>query len=317
MRIAESIADLVGNTPLVKIRSASEESGATIVGKLESTNPLSSVKDRIAVAMINAAEKSGILKKGGTIVEPTSGNTGIGLAFVAAARGYRLILTMPETMSMERRRLLKALGAELVLTPGDKGMNGAVERAGEIHGRNPGSFMPQQFENQANPAIHRLTTADEIWRDTEGTVDIFVAAIGTGGTITGCGEALKQRKPSLKVVAVEPDESAVLSGESPGSHRIQGIGAGFIPGVLNTEIYDEIIRVSSGEAAAMTRALAKKDGILAGISAGANVLAAVRVGSRHENRGKTIVTIICDTGERYLSTWIYADPGEQSAVTCS
>ncbi|MBD3347413.1 MAG: cysteine synthase A [Chitinivibrionales bacterium] len=317
MKIAESITDLVGDTPLLKIRSASEESRATIVGKLESANPLSSVKDRIAVAMINAAEKSGLLKKNGMIVEPTSGNTGIGLAFVAASRGYRLVLTMPETMSIERRRLLKALGAELILTPGEKGMNGAVVKAEEIQKENPGSFMPQQFKNPSNPAIHRLTTAEEIWRDTDGKLDIFVAAIGTGGTITGCGELLKKRNPSIRVVAVEPDESAVLSGEASGPHKIQGIGAGFIPDVLNVKIYDEIVRINSEDAAAMTRKMAKEDGILAGISAGANVLAAVRVGSRPENKGKMIVTIICDTGERYLSTWIYGDSNNRNSQTCS
>ncbi|MFW5775640.1 MAG: cysteine synthase A, partial [Chitinivibrionales bacterium] len=261
MKIAETMTDLVGNTPLVKIHSLSEETGATVVGKLENMNPMSSVKDRIAVAMIGAAEKAGHLKKGGLIVEPTSGNTGIGLAFVAASRGYRLILTMPETMSMERRKLLKALGAQLVLTPGDKGMNGAVNKAEEIQAQNPGSFMPQQFKNPANPAVHRRTTAEEIWKDTDGKVDIFVAGVGTGGTITGVGEVLKERNPNVQVVAVEPDTSPVLSGGSPGPHKIQGIGAGFIPDVVNKEIFDEVLKVSSEDAGRMTRKLAQKEGI--------------------------------------------------------
>jgi cysteine synthase A len=305
MKIANNMTELVGNTPLVTIRNLSRESGATIVGKLEYFNPMSSVKDRIACAMINAAEKSGQLKPGGLIVEPTSGNTGIGLAFIAASRGYRIILTMPETMSQERRKLLKVLGAELVLTPGEKGMRGAIEKAEAIVGENPGSFMPQQFKNPANPAIHRLTTAEEIWRDTDGKIDIFVAAVGTGGTITGCGELFKQRNPAVKVIAVEPAESPVLSGGKPGQHKIQGIGAGFVPEVLDTRIYDEIITIKSEDAADMARRLAKTEGIFAGISAGANVLAAFDVAKRPENKGKMIVTILCDTGERYLSTWIF------------
>ncbi len=307
MKVAERITDLVGNTPLVKIGSLSKETGATIVGKLESMNPMSSVKDRIAVAMIGAAEKAGHLKEGGLIVEPTSGNTGIGLAFVAASRGYRLILTMPETMSMERRKLLAALGAELVLTPGDKGMKGAVEKAEEIQAKNPGSFMPQQFKNPANPSVHRHTTAEEIWKDTDGKVDIFVAGVGTGGTITGCGEVFKERNPDIKIVAVEPDTSPVLSGGGPGPHKIQGIGAGFIPDVVNTKVFDEVLKVSSEDAGKMTRKLARSEGIFVGISAGANVHASYMLAKRPENKGKIIVTILCDTGERYLSTWVFED----------
>jgi len=311
MKIAEQVADLVGNTPLLKIRSLSSETGATIIGKLEQFNPLSSVKDRIAVAMIDAAEKSGQLKPGGVIIEPTSGNTGIGLAFIAAARGYRLILTMPDTMSIERRKLLKAFGAELVLTPGSSGMSGSIEKAEEIQREIPGSFIPQQFTNPENPAIHRRTTAEEIWRDTDGQVDIFVAGIGTGGTITGCGQVLKSRKPSLKVIAVEPEESAVLSGQKPGTHKIQGIGAGFIPWVLDTDIYDEVIRINSPDAADMTRRLAKTEGLLVGISSGAAALAACRVAQRSENRGKTIVVILPDTGERYLSAGVFNEIAEE------
>lgn len=307
MKIAEQLADLAGNTPLLKIRSLSSETGATIIGKLEQFNPLSSVKDRVAVAMIDAAEKSGQLKQGGVIIEPTSGNTGIGLAFIAAARGYHLILTMPDTMSIERRKLLKALGAELVLTPGSSGMRGSIEKAEEIQRERPGSFMPQQFNNPENPEVHRRTTAEEIWHDTDGQVDIFVAGIGTGGTITGCGQVLKSRNPALKVIAVEPEESAVLSGQSPGTHRIQGIGAGFVPSVLDTAIYDEIIRISSPDAAEMTRRLAKTEGLLVGISSGAAALAAYRVAQRPESRGKNIVVILPDTGERYLSTWVFEE----------
>ncbi|MEW6378479.1 MAG: cysteine synthase A [bacterium] len=307
MKIAEQIADLIGNTPLLKIRSLSARTGTTIIVKLEQFNPLSSVKDRIALAMIEAAEKSGQLRPGGLIVEPTSGNTGIGLAFIAASRGYRLILTMPETMSIERRKLLKVFGAELVLTPGDRGMTGAVEKAEEIHREHPGSFMPQQFSNPENPAIHRRTTAEEIWRDTDGRIDIFVAGIGTGGTITGCGQVFKARNPAIRVVAVEPEESAVLSGRSPGLHKIQGIGPGFIPHVLDTAIYDEIIRINSSDAADMTRQLAKTEGLLVGISSGAAALAAYRVAERPENRGKNIVVVLPDSGERYLSTWIFEE----------
>ncbi len=307
MNIAQSITDLVGNTPLLTLRTISGEAKATILGKLETANPLSSVKDRIAVAMINAAEKAGHLKRGGLIVEPTSGNTGIGLAFVAASRGYRIILTMPESMSMERRRLLKALGAQLVLTPAELGMKGAVDKAVEVNKENPGSFMPQQFRNPANPAIHQLTTAREIWRDTDGKVDIFVAGIGTGGTITGVGKFLREQNPEIKIVAVEPEESPVLSGGSAGPHKIQGIGAGFVPDILDTAVYDEVVTIKSAEAGAMTRRLAREEGLLVGISAGANALASLRVGLRSENEGKTIVTVLCDTGERYLSTWVFEE----------
>jgi len=307
MEIAESITDLIGNTPLVKLRTLSQETGATIIGKLEFLNPLSSVKDRIAQSMIAAAEEEGQLSPGGLIIEPTSGNTGIGLAFVAASRGYRLTLTMPDTMSIERRRLLKALGAELILTPGDKGMKGAIARAEEILQENPGSFMPQQFNNPANPEVHRRTTAEEIWRDTEGRFDIFVSGIGTGGTITGCGEVFRERNPDIHIVAVEPAESPVLSGEDPGPHKIQGIGPGFIPDVLNTAIYDEIIKIRSGDAGEMTRRLAKAEGLLIGISSGAAALAGYQLAQRAENKGKTIVVILPSCGERYLSTWVFAD----------
>ena len=311
MKIAGNLTDLVGHTPLLRIASLSRESGAEIIAKLEYFNPLSSVKDRIAVAMIDAAEQAGSLVSGGLIVEPTSGNTGIGLAFVAASRGYRLILTMPDTMSLERRNLLRTLGATVVLTPGAAGMKGAITEAQEICRQNPGSLMPQQFANQANPEIHRQTTANEIWEDSAGKIDILVAGIGTGGTITGCGESLQERKAGIQVVAVEPAESAVLSGDSPGPHRIQGIGAGFVPEVLNLEIVDEIVKVSSDDAAAMTRQLAKTEGVLVGISSGAAALAALRIGQRPENRGKMIVVIFPDSGERYLSSWIFA-PEESS-----
>lgn len=307
MKIAEVITDLIGNTPLLKLNALSEETGTTILGKLEYFNPLSSVKDRIAESMIAAGEKEGKLEKGSIIVEPTSGNTGIGLAFVAAARGYKLILTMPDTMSIERRKLLKVLGAELVLTPGANGMKGAIEKAEEIHGENPGSFMPQQFNNPANPEIHRKTTAEEIWNDTEGKFDLFVSGIGTGGTITGCGEVFKERNPNIRIIAVEPDESPVLSGEGPGPHRIQGIGAGFVPNILNTGIYDEVVRVNSEDSAEMTRKLAKTEGLLVGISSGGAVLAGYRLAQREENKGKTIVVILPDSGERYLSTWIFEE----------
>lgn len=307
MKIAEVITDLIGNTPLLKLNALSEETGTTILGKLEYFNPLSSVKDRIAESMIAAGEKEGKLEKGSIIVEPTSGNTGIGLAFVAAARGYKLILTMPDTMSIERRKLLKVLGAELVLTPGADGMKGAIEKAEEIHGENPGSFMPQQFNNPANPEIHRKTTAEEIWNDTEGKFDLFVSGIGTGGTITGCGEVFKERNPNIRIIAVEPDESPVLSGEGPGPHRIQGIGAGFVPNILNTGIYDEVVRVNSEDSAEMTRKLAKTEGLLVGISSGGAALAGYRLAQREENKGKTIVVILPDSGERYLSTWIFEE----------
>ncbi|MFH1207933.1 MAG: cysteine synthase A [Candidatus Omnitrophota bacterium] len=307
MNVYQDITQTVGRTPLVWLNRIGKDSGARIAVKLESSNPLSSVKDRIGVAMIHAAEQAGKLKPGSIIVEPTSGNTGIALAFVAAARGYQLILTMPETMSLERRQLLRILGAELVLTEGPKGMRGAVEKAEEIAKTIPGSFIPQQFNNPANAEIHRKTTAEEIWKDTDGTVDIFVAGIGTGGTITGVGEVLKQRKPSARIIAVEPVDSPVLSGGKPGPHKIQGIGAGFVPGVLNTKIYDEIIQVRHEDAGASARQLARQEGILGGISSGANVWAAVEVAKRPESKGKTIVTVICDTGERYLSTWLFQE----------
>lgn len=307
MGIYQDITKTVGNTPLVKLNRVTQGLHANVLVKLESANPLSSVKDRIGVAMIEAAEKAGKLKEGSVIVEPTSGNTGIALAFVAAARGYRLILTMPETMSVERRQLLRILGAEVVLTEGAKGMRGAVEKAEEIAKTVPGSFIPQQFNNPANSEIHRKTTAEEIWKDTDGAVDVFIAGVGTGGTLTGVGEVLKQRKPSAKVIAVEPVDSPILSGGKPGPHKIQGIGAGFVPGVLNTKIYDEIIQVRHEDAGEVARLLARQEGILAGISSGANVWAALKVAKRPESKGKTIVTVICDTGERYLSTWLFQD----------
>jgi len=306
-KIFSDITQTVGNTPLVRLNRIAQGLSATVLVKLESANPLSSVKDRIGVAMVEAAEKAGKLKPGSVIVEPTSGNTGIALAFVAAARGYKLILTMPETMSVERRQLLKILGAEVVLTEGAKGMRGAVEKAEEIAKTVPGSFIPQQFNNPANAEIHRKTTAEEIWKDTDGAVDIFIAGIGTGGTITGVGEVLKKRKPSAKVIAVEPVDSPVLSGGKAGPHKIQGIGAGFVPGVLNIKVYDEIIKVRHEDAGDIARQLARKEGILAGISSGANVWAALEVAKRPESKGKTIVTVICDTGERYLSTWLFQE----------
>jgi cysteine synthase len=303
MKIASDMTALVGNTPLVKLNRVTAGVSATVVGKLESLNPAFSVKDRIGVAMIEAAEKEGLIKKDTVIIEPTSGNTGIALAFVCAVRGYKLILTMPESMSIERRKLLGHLGAELVLTPAAEGMRGAVQKAKDLAGSTKNSFLPMQFDNGANPEMHRLTTAEEIWRDTDGKVDIFVAGVGTGGTITGVGEVLKKKKPSVRVVAVEPEDSPVLSGGKPGPHRIQGIGAGFVPVVLNTKVYDEIIRIKNDEAIAMAVRLAREEGMLAGISAGANVAAALQVAARPENKGKLIVTIICDTGERYLSIW--------------
>jgi cysteine synthase len=308
MPIIDSMTDLIGGTPLVRLNALSRESGATILGKLESANPAGSVKDRIGLAMIEAAEREGLLTPGGSvIVEPTSGNTGIALAFVAAAKGYRCILTMPETMSMERRALLKAYGAELVLTPGPEGMRGAIARAGEIAADTKGAFIPQQFENAANPDVHARTTAEEIWSDTDGTVDMFVAGVGTGGSVTGVGRVLKKRRPGVQVVAVEPSDSPVLSGGEPSPHRIQGIGAGFVPAVLDTGIYDEIVQVSAEDAFDVSRRLAREEGILTGISAGANAWAALHVGSRPENRGKVIVTVICDTGERYLSTPLFTE----------
>jgi cysteine synthase A len=308
MPIIESMTDLVGSTPLVRLSRLSEGTGATILGKLESSNPAGSVKDRIGLAMIEAAEQAGLITPGeSVIVEPTSGNTGIALAFVAAAKGYRCILTMPETMSMERRALLKAYGAELVLTPGTEGMRGAIAHAREIAEATPGAFIPQQFENPANPDVHARTTAEEIWADTDGTVDIFVAGVGTGGTITGVGHVLRERRPGVQVVAVEPVDSPVLSGGEPSPHRIQGIGAGFIPGVLDTTVYDEVIQASAEDAFVISRRLAEEEGILTGISAGANAWAALTLAQRPENAGKVIVTIICDTGERYLSTALFTD----------
>ncbi len=307
-RIYDNLADTFGNTPLVKLPRISTNLGATLLVKMESFNPAGSVKDRIGVAMIEAAERDGRLRPGMTIVEPTSGNTGIALAFVAAAKGYPLILVMPDTMTIERRNLLKAYGAQVVLTPGAQGMPGALARAKEILARAAGEyFMPQQFENPANPEIHRRTTAEEIWRDTDGAVDVVVSAIGTGGTITGVGEVLKSRKPEVVMIAVEPDASPVLSGGKPGPHKIQGTGTGFVPEVLNTEIYDEVIRVTDADAIATTRRLAREEGMLVGISTGANVWAALQVASRPAFRGKNIVTIACDTGERYLSNPVFAE----------
>ena len=305
MNIAENITDLIGSTPLLRIKSLSETTGAEILGKMESFNPLSSVKDRIALAMIVDAEKNGKLQKGDLIVEATSGNTGVGLAYVAASRGYRCILTMPDSMSIERRKILTTLGAELVLTPASEGMKGSIEKAEEILKENTGSFSPRQFSNPANPEIHRQTTAKEIIRDTDGQIDIFIAGIGTGGTITGCGEALKAHDSSIRIVAVEPAESAVLSGSPPGPHKIQGIGAGFTPEVLNTKIYDEIVKIDSEEAADTARKMAKDDGVFLGISSGAALKAAEIVGQRPENKGKRIIVILPDAGERYLSTWIF------------
>ncbi|MBV8285201.1 MAG: cysteine synthase A [Candidatus Eremiobacteraeota bacterium] len=311
-RIYENLADTFGNTPLVKIPRLNNGLPGTVLVKMESFNPAGSVKDRIGVSMIEDAERNGRLLPGMTILEPTSGNTGIALAFVAAAKGYPLILVMPDTMTIERRNLLKAYGAQVVLTPGAQGMTGALNRANEILARAPSKyFMPQQFENPANPAIHRRTTAEEIWRDTDGTVDVVVSAIGTGGTITGVGEVLKERKPAVKMIAVEPDASPVLSGGKPGPHKIQGTGAGFVPKILNTSIYDEVIRVTDADAIAMARRLAREEGMLVGISSGANVAAALAVAARPESKGKIIVTIGCDTGERYLSNPVFA---EQDAV---
>lgn len=312
-KIYDDITQCVGNTPLIKMRRVVGNASAQVVAKLENFNPLWSVKDRIAVSMINTAEKEGKIKEGTTIIEPTSGNTGIGLAFTCAARGYKLVVTMPETMSLERRRLLKAFGAEIVLTPGEKGMSGAVAKAEELIATTPNSYMPQQFKNPANPEVHRKTTAEEIWADTDGKVDILVSGVGTGGTITGISEVLKARKPTFKAIAVEPISSPVITqkrtGEEikPGRHKIQGIGAGFIPGVLNLNIIDEVIQVSDDDAFAMTRRMAKEEGFLCGISCGAAAHAAVQVAHRPENAGKLIVVILPDLGERYLSTPLFPE----------
>jgi cysteine synthase len=310
MRIANDVTQLVGNTPLVRLRRLTEGAKADVVAKLEYYNPAHSVKDRIGVSMIDAAEKAGKIKPDTIILEPTSGNTGIALAFVCAARGYKLVLTMPETMSKERRILLKAYGAKLILTPGSEGMPGAIKRAEELAAGDSRYFIPQQFNNPANPEIHRKTTAEEIWRDTDGKVDFLVAGIGTGGTITGVGEVLKARKPSFKAVAVEPDASPVLSGGPKGPHPIQGIGAGFVPEILNTKVYDEIIRVKNDDAFATARRAAREEGLLVGISSGAAIWAAVEVARRKENAGKLIVVIVPSFGERYLSTALFADLAE-------
>jgi cysteine synthase len=307
MKIANDVTELVGNTPLVRIRHLAQGTAADLVAKLEFFNPAHSVKDRIGVSMIDAAEKAGLIKQDTIIVEPTSGNTGIALAFVCAARGYHCLLTMPETMSKERRMLLRAYGAELILTPGGEGMAGAIRKAEELVASDPRYFMPQQFQNPANPAIHRKNTAEEIWRDTDGRVDILVAGVGTGGTITGVGEVLKARKPSFRCVAVEPDASAVLSGGQKGPHPIQGIGAGFVPEVLNTSIIDEVVRVKGEDAFETARRMAREEGLLVGISSGAATWAALQVARRPENAGKLIVVIIPSFGERYLSTPLYAN----------
>ena len=305
--IAKDSTELIGNTPLVRLNRITEGTKAEVVAKLESFNPLGSVKDRIGVSMIVAAEEKGFIKKDTVIVEPTSGNTGISLAFVCAARGYRLILTMSDNMSVERRQLLSVFGAELVLTPGAEGMPWAVRKAEQLVAENPDYVMPQQFKNPSNPEIHRLTTAEEIWRDTDGKVDILISGVGTGGTITGVSEIIKPRKPQFKAIAVEPVDSPVLSGGKPGAHKIQGIGAGFIPDVLRTDLIDEIIKVTNENAGIMTTRLAKEEGILAGISSGAVTWAALEVGKRPENEGKLIVVVLPDTGERYLTTWLFQE----------
>ena len=308
-RIYDSITETIGDTPLVRIDkiAKAESVGARLVAKLEFFNPIASVKDRIGVSMIEAMEKDGTIKPGDTLIEPTSGNTGIALAFAAAAKGYRLILVMPETMSVERRKMLRLLGAELVLTEGPKGMRGAIAKAEEIKAATPGSVIPQQFENPANPEIHRTTTAEEIWNDTQGNIDVFVSGIGTGGTITGVGEVIKKRKPEFRCVAVEPAASPVLSGGQPGPHKIQGIGAGFVPEILNTKVIDEIIQVTNEQAGEYARLLGREEGVLVGISSGAALYAALQVAAREENRGKLIVTIIPSFGERYLTTWLYEE----------
>ena len=309
-RIYDDVTALVGNTPLVRLNRLTEGINATVLAKLEFYNPASSVKDRIGVAIVDAAEKSGQLKPGGTIVEATSGNTGIALAFVGAARGYKVVLTMPETMSTERKMLLRAFGAELVLTPGSTGMKGAVDQAEAIAAERPGSILARQFANEANPEIHRRTTAEEIWNDTDGAVDIVVAGVGTGGTITGVGQVLKARKPGVQIVAVEPAESPILNGGAPGPHKIQGLGANFVPEVLDTSIYDEVIDVNTETAVEVARRAAREEGLLVGISSGAAIDAALQVARRPENEGKTIVVIVPSFGERYLSTILYADLAE-------
>lgn len=304
MKYANNLTELIGNTPLVKLQKASN-GNTTVLGKCEFMNPSSSVKDRIGTNMINTALKEGLINLETTIIEPTSGNTGIALASVCAALGIKLILTMPASMSIERRRLLKALGADLVLTAPEKGMKGAIEKAKELKESTENSFIPQQFMNSANPEIHRLTTAQEILKDTDGKIDVFVAGIGTGGTITGVGEILKKHNPNIKIIAVEPEDSPILSGGKPGPHKIQGIGAGFVPDVLNTDLFDEIVTVSNENAIQTSRNLAKNEGLLVGISAGANVYASSQIAQKEENKGKTIVTVLCDTGERYLSSGLY------------
>lgn len=322
MRIASDITETFGNTPLVQLNTLTEGLEATVACKLEFYNPLSSVKDRIGISMVNHAEKEGLIKRGeSTLIEPTSGNTGIALAFVAAARRYKLILTMPETMSIERRKLLAALGAQIVLTPGSEGMRGAIARAGDLVSQTPNSYMPQQFNNPANPQVHRETTAEEIWRDTEGKVDIFVSGVGTGGTITGVGQVLKTRKPEIRIVAVEPTNSPVITQSmagqelKPGPHMIQGIGAGFIPSILDLSVIDEVIMVNNDDAISHGRKLATKEGIFAGISSGAVICASLELARRPENKGKLIVCVLPSTGERYLSTALYADMGQELAAS--